>query len=80
LCIGLGAADRGGRIGLPIAVVAGDGAEGDGKLFGAPAAVGALGVGGRGDALDLVEEGGGPSPIWVASVDEGRLGIEAAGL
>lgn len=79
--MGLGGTDMGGRIGLPAieALDGGVGAEVT-KLLGAPAAVGALGVGGRGDALDFEELGGGPSPIWVVSVDEGRLGKEAAGL
>lgn len=38
-------------------------------------------MGGRGEALDLVDEGGGPKPNWaVVSVEDVRLGMEAAGL
>ena len=75
----------GGRAGLPIApgIVFADvgvDTEGGGKLLGAPAAVGALGVAGRGEAFEFADDGGGPNPIWVVSVEEGRLGIVAAGL
>ena len=61
MCIVLGAAVRGGRMGLPVApdiglVDGGVGAEGTAKF---PVV---LDVGGRGDALDFEELGGGPKP------------------
>lgn len=82
LCGGLGVADIGGRIGLPIdpgmvVAVVGVVADWGGRLLGAPAAVAALGVGGSVEAWDFVEDGGGPNPIWVVSVEDGRLGIDA---
>ena len=67
LCGGRGAFS-GGRTGLPIApgIWLADGGvdtEGGGRLLGAPAVVEALGVGGRGEAFDFAEDGGGPNPI-----------------
>ena len=78
LCIGLGPgpgpADRGGRTaGLPMFVAVGLGAA----IDGGPAVVGALGVGGSGEAVDLADVGG-PRELGMSA--EKRRGVDAAGL